>query len=91
LTRHKRISGLGLVLADAYAQSLKFGPDFTTLDDMPLYENAAEVGQSTLHAVYDEELIEFPGEWGPDSRLCLQAQSPRPVTVLAAVLDYEEI
>ena len=90
LTRHKRIAKLSLVLNDAYAQSLKFGPSFSTLDDMPLVENSQEVGQSTLHTHYDEELIEFPGEWGTDARLCLQAESPRPVTVLAAVIEYEE-
>lgn len=89
LTHHKIIKQLGFVLADAYAQSLRYGPDFDTLDDMPLIENSEEVGQSTLHTAYDEELIEFPGEWSPDSRLCIEAQSPRPVTVLAAVIAYE--
>lgn len=90
LTHHKRIFGIGFVLNDAYAQSLKFGPSFSTLDDMPLVEAAQEVGQSTLHTTYDEEIIEFPGDWSSDSRLCLQAQSPRPVTVLAAVVEYDE-
>lgn len=89
LTQHKKIEQLGFVLADAYAQSIKFGPTFDTLDDMPLVENSEEVGQETLHTTYDEELIIFPGEWGPDSRLCLQAESPRPVTVLAAVIAYD--
>ncbi len=89
LTHPKRITQVGLVLADAYAQSLKFGPDFDTLDDMPLVEDSAEVGQTTLHTAYDQELIEFPGIWNTDSRLCLQAVSPRPITVLAAVLAYE--
>lgn len=89
LTFHKKITQLGFVLADAYAQSLTFGPSFDTMDDMPLVENAEDVASSTLHATYDEELIEFPGEWSGDSRLCVQAQSPRPVTVLAAVLAYE--
>lgn len=89
LTYHKRITQLGFVLADAYAQSLRFGPSFDTLDDMPLVENSMEVDSSTLHTTYDEELIEFPGEWSGDSRLCIEAASPRPVTVLAAVLAYE--
>jgi len=89
LTFHKKITQLGFVLADAYAQSLTFGPDFTTMDDMPLVENSEDVDSGTLHAFYDEELVEFPGEWSGDSRLCVQAQSPRPVTVLAAVLAYE--
>jgi hypothetical protein len=88
LTHPKRITQVGFVLADAYDQSLTFGPDFDTMDDMPLYENAEEVGSDTRTA-YDEELIEFPGEWGSDSRLCIQATAPRPVTVLAAVLAFE--
>ena len=90
LTRHKRISHLSLVLNDAYAQSLRFGPDFDNMDDMPLVEANEEVGQSTLHTTYDEEAIEFPGIWSSDARLCIEAQSPRPVTVLAAILEYEE-
>ena len=88
LTFHKRIFQLGFVLADAYKQSLTFGPDFTTMDDMPLMENSELVGEETQTA-YDEELIEFPGEWNGDSRVCIQAASPRPVTVLAAILAYE--
>jgi hypothetical protein len=88
LTHHKRITQVGFVLADAYDQSLQFGPSFDTLDDMPLIEDSEVVGSDTRTA-YDEELIEFPGEWSSDARLCIQAASPRPVTVLAAVLAYE--
>ena len=90
LTFHKIIKQLGFVLADAYPQSLKFGPSFDTLDDMPLYENSEEVGD-TVRTSYDEELIIFPGEWNTDSRVCIQAQSPRPVTVLAAILAYDSV
>jgi hypothetical protein len=89
LAFHKRVTQLGFVLADAYAQSLKFGPNFDTLDDMPLTENSQDVAAGTLNTTYDEELIEFPGEWNGDSRICIQAQSPRPVTILAAILAYE--
>lgn len=88
LTYHKKVFQLGFVLADAYKQSLRYGPNFSTLDDMPLIENAEEVGDETQES-YDEELIEFPGEWSGDSRVCIQAASPRPVTVLAAILAYE--
>ena len=88
LTFHKRIFQIGFVLADAYPQSLTFGPSFDVMDDMPLYENSEEVGDDVRES-YDEELIEFPGEWSNDSRVCVQAASPRPVTVLAAVLAYE--
>lgn len=89
LTHPKRVFQLGFVLVDSYAQSLKFGPSFTNLDDLPIFEEDLEIPASTLDADYDERLIEFPGEWSSDSRICLQAQSPRPVTVLAAVVAYE--
>lgn len=89
LTFHKRITQLGFVLADAYTQSLKFGPSFDTLDDMPMVENSLERVQDITNSTYDEELIEFPGEWNSDSRVCIQAEAPRPVTILAAVLAYE--
>lgn len=91
LTRHKKISHLSFVLADAYAQSLRYGPSFDVLDDMPLVENAEETADGTVYTAYDEEMIEFPGEWSPDARLCIEAASPRPVTILAAVIDYDEV
>jgi hypothetical protein len=89
LTFHKRITQLGFVLADAYYQSLVFGPNFDTMDDMPLSENSQDIPANIMQESYDEELIEFPGEWNGDARLCIQAESPRPVTILAAVLAFE--
>ena len=89
LTHPKRIVQFGLVLTTAYYQSLTYGPSFSTLDDMPNYEDGAEVSQTQLFDTYDEKMIEFPGEWDSDSRICLQAAAPRPVTILAAVLMYE--
>jgi hypothetical protein len=87
LTQSKKIAQVGFVLADAAAQSLTFGPSFDFMDDLPAIEDSQTI--DTLATAYDQELIEFPGEWGNDSRLCLQANSPRPVTILAAVLAYE--
>jgi len=89
LTYHKRVAQLGFVLADAAVGSLKFGPSFDVLDDMPLVENSEDIPDGTLYSAYDEELIEFPGEWSGDARICIQATSPRPVTLLAAVLAYD--
>jgi hypothetical protein len=31
-------------------------------------------------------MIEVPGEWGTDARLCLKAESPNPATICAAVV-----
>jgi hypothetical protein len=88
LNQQKKVNHLGLVLADTYRNGLKFGPDFTYLDDMPGIEQGTTVADGTLLA-YDENTIEFPGIWDTDTRLCLQAQSPRPCTVLAATIDME--
>lgn len=89
LTYHKRVTQLGFVLADTYYQSLRFGPSFDVMDDMPLSENSQDIPNAVVRGTYDEELIEFPGEWSGDSRICIEAESPRPVTVLAAILAFE--
>lgn len=86
---HKNIRGLGLVLADTHHQGVTFGPDFSSLDNLPGREDGSDVATDTIHSAYDEEPIVFPGTWSVDSRLCLQAQAPRPATVLAAVMDME--
>lgn len=86
LNQRKRVSKLGLVLADAHAQGLQYGPDFDTLDDLPGTELSADIDENTIWEEYDYDMIEFPGEWDTDSRLCLKAAAPRPCTVLAAVV-----
>ena len=83
----KNLGGLGLVLADTHHKGLKFGPDFDNLDDMPSMEEGAAVADDTVHTDYDGDLIMFPGTWNVDTRLCLQAQAPRPANILAAVME----
>ena len=89
LTQKKRLSHVGMILADTHAQGIKFGPDFDNLDDMPMMENEVAVDQDSVHDTYDEEGIEFPGTWDTDSRICLQSEAPRPCTVLALVIPVE--
>jgi hypothetical protein len=88
LNQQKKINHIGLVLADAHTKGLKFGPDFDHLDDMPGVEAGTSVGES-VSSSYDENLIEFPGVWDTDLRICLQAQAPRPCTVLSATIAIE--
>ena len=88
LNQQKKISHIGLILADYHAKGIKFGPAFDYLDDLPGIERG--ITQSGITTTYDEQEFEFPGQWDTDLRLCLQAQAPRPVTVLAATIDYEE-
>lgn len=87
LTQKTAIKGLGLILANAHRRGLKFGPDFAHLDDLPSVEDGAAVDDDAIREEYDEQVIIFPGTWDTDSRVCLRGRSPRPCTVLAAVMD----
>jgi hypothetical protein len=86
LTQKKRIDHLGLVLYDANYQGLQFGQRFDVLDNMPLYEAGQATPAGTTWSEYDEPMIEVPGSWNTDARLCLLAQAPNPVTVGAVVI-----
>lgn len=85
LNQRHRIPFLGLILKDTHAQGIEFGPDFDTMDNLPLMEESAEVGADTIHATYEGDMLEFPGDWNTDARFCLRATAPRPATVLACV------
>ena len=85
LTAHKTIDHLGLILADTHAKGLQFGPDFTHLDYLSLMYQGTAVDVDTVYSAFDEEPFIFPGTWSTDSRVCLEANAPRPVTILAGV------
>lgn len=78
LTQRKRMDHVGLVLADA--AGLEYGPDFDVMDALPLDGTQVE---------HDDFMIEFPGDWLVDARLCLRATAPKSCTVLAAVVSVD--
>lgn len=90
LAQKKKVSHLGVILKNTHYQGLKYGRDFNNLNDLPLVKDGAVVAADTVYDVYDEESFSFDGAWDTDSRLCLQAQAPRPCTLLAAVISVEE-
>lgn len=87
LTQQKILTSLGLILAYVHPKGLQFGADFDHLNDMPSMEQGSPVPANTIRTAYDEQMIPFPGKWTTDMRLCMLAKAPRPVTVLAAVID----
>jgi hypothetical protein len=89
LNQRKRVTRLGLILANCHAQGIEFGPDFSNLDSLPQIEDGAQVDQNSVWQEYDKDSVTFPGTWNTDSRVCLQAASPRPVTVLGIVVGLE--
>jgi hypothetical protein len=90
LSQRKKFDHLGVILADTHFQGLRYGPDFDNMQELPLVEDGAALAQDTVHSAYDKDQFEFPGEWGPDSRLCLEANAPRCCNILAATLPIEE-
>lgn len=89
LSSRKRVNKIGVLLVNTHAQGLKYGPDFSTLDDLPAVEAGAAVTATGIWSDYNYDHIAFNGTYTVDSRLCLQAASPRPCTVLACVIELE--
>ena len=89
LCMKKKVSRLGVIARWLHASGLRYGPDFDTMDDMPMIEGADDVDPNDMRLAYDEEMFSFPGDWDTDSRVCLEAAAPRPATVLACVIAME--
>ena len=89
LAQKKNLTTLGVILYNTHYQGLEYGPDFTNMDNLPLTSKGVTMADDTVHSTFDEESFSFPGQWDTDSRLCLQATSPKPVTVLAAIIGIE--
>lgn len=87
LSHQKTIDHFAPVLANTHAQGLWYGADFTHMDNLPLMYRGAAVDPNRVYTEYDEQQQEFPGTWDADARLCLKGMAPRPVTVLATVID----
>jgi len=92
LTQKKRVNHLGLIAQNLHARGLQFGPATSTsiygFDNLPPVESSA-VSTDTVYSAYDETPIPFPGTYDTDSRIVLKAASPRPATVLGAIIDIE--
>ena len=87
LGKRKRVVRMGLIARNLHPLGLQYGPDFDTMDDLPTTERHEAVGADVMRDDYDEDSFPFPGEWGPDSRVCLKASAPRPATVLAVLAE----
>ncbi|WP_375408507.1 hypothetical protein [uncultured Methylobacterium sp.] len=89
LNQIKRVVEVGLILANTHAQGLQYGSTYETLDDLPWTENGGEIDLEAVNESYDEQMIEVPGDWNTDERLCLKAAAPRPATVMACSVKVE--
>lgn len=86
VNQYKDIDHIGLVLQDTHAQGLLYGSDFDHMDGLPTVEDGAIVDPNSIWSQYDRAMIPMDGSWKTDARICLQAASPRPCTVLGIVI-----
>lgn len=89
MLQKKRVRKLGLMLYNTHYQGVTYGPDFNTLDNLPLMKDENETSADTVHSTFDEEAFFFNGNWDSDSRVCLEATAPKPCTILGAVMSVE--
>lgn len=86
LAQMKRTDHIAFILANVHNRGLFFGRDFSNLDPLPLMiDEGAEVDADEVFSQFDQASMPFPGLWDTDSRICLRAKAPRPVTVMAVV------
>lgn len=89
VTMKKKIDHLGMLLYDAGATSLQIGQRFDAMDDLPAMQDGAEVDPDSVFSEFDVPVMEVPGEWDTDARLCLLGQAPFPVTVGGLVIGIK--
>lgn len=89
LNQRQKIDTMGVVLADTHHRGLKYGQDFTNMDDLPLVEAGTTVTEGTIWTEYDYDAFTVNGTWSTDARICLKAVAPRPCTVLGISLGEQ--
>lgn len=89
LTQVKRPVKVGLMLHNTHYQGVRIGPDEDNLDPLPLVEDGLETPADTVWDEYDQPMFAVPGTWDTDSRLYIEAASPRPATVLGVVVQVK--
>lgn len=87
--QRKKVNSLGVVAIDTHYQGLKYGPSFNALTNLPLVESGKETEAHTVWDVRDFPMMEHPGEYSTDARVCLQASAPRPCTLLGVTIGME--
>jgi hypothetical protein len=91
LLERKKVNRLGFIAENLHHRGIQYGPDFDQLYDLPAVEEGQVVATDFIHETYHEDDFPFGGEWDPDSRICLQSESPKPATIIAAVAEYESV
>lgn len=81
-----RITHVAFYLRNTHKSGLRFGNDFDYMDDLPLVEDGVTVEGDHIWDTYLQEPVSFPGKYTTNSRVCLEATSPKPCEVLGLVV-----
>ena len=76
-------------MRDVHVSGIQYGPDFDHLDNLPGVMDGETVDVDLVKQEYDLDMMPFIRMHSTDARICLQAASPKPVTVLALVADMQ--
>lgn len=89
LTDLKRVDHVGVILRNTHYQGLKYGSDFENLFTIPRVTGAKRAADDTIYKTLDVPSFPFKGKFDADSRVCLQAESPNPCTILGLKVAME--
>jgi len=94
INQMKRVNKIGFVLDRTHYQGVRYGQydmqtSTYTADDLPLIEDGAETAANKIWQYYDQQQFELNGAWDTDSRVYVEAASPRPATVLGFTIEME--
>lgn len=85
LGQYKKVNKIGVVVYNTHSKGLRYGRDFDNMDTFPEINpvTGKKTPYNTIFSALDTPQFSFNGNWDTDSRLCLEAQAPRPCTLLA--------
>lgn len=89
LSQIKRVNYVGLIMGRVHNDGIEVGRDFNNMDKLPRLYQGRTVTADEIFTEYEEPATSFPGEWKPDSRLCIRATAPKPCVLNAAVVTVE--
>lgn len=89
INQRKKVDSLGFSAIDTHYQGLRYGPSFDVLTNLPLVEAGKATEADTIWDVRDFPMMENPGEYNTNSRVCFEATAPRPCTLLGVTIGLQ--
>lgn len=88
LGMYKRVNHLGLYMVDVVLEGVRIGRDFNNLQQLSSTDRGRgnAVDFNLVKEEYDQDLSNFGGRWDVDSRICIEARAPYPVSVATLVI-----